>query len=47
MPPAIRALVYEFGYPSVASLCNQGITNPRAIRHLIVSARKRDNGDDT
>lgn len=47
MPPALRALVYEFGYPPVASLCNQGITNPRMIRRYILALREHERGNDT
>ena len=35
LPPAVRALVHEFGFSSVAQCYMAGVRSPKMIRHLI------------
>lgn len=37
MPPALRACVHEFGFAIVEAFIAIGITDPRHIRHLVIT----------
>ena len=35
MPPAMRALVHDYGYAVVHSFVSCGVTKPKRIKHLV------------
>lgn len=35
LPPSLRALIHEFGYPIVRAMAQCGVTDPRHIRELV------------
>jgi hypothetical protein len=35
LPPGVKPLVYEFGYPIVRAMAQCGVTDPRHIRELV------------